>query len=486
MSTQAPPEPRLGNSFARELPELAVPWRAADVPEPRLLVLNEPLAAELGLDPDRLHTPDGLGLLTGTTLPEGAAPVAQAYAGHQFGVFVPRLGDGRALLLGELTDTRGRLRDLHLKGSGPTPFARGGDGWATVGPMLRELLVSEALHALGIPTTRSLAVVATGRTVLRETPLPGAVLARVAAGHLRVGTFQYARAAGDLDLLRRLADHAIARHHPGAADAANPYLALFESVRDAQASLVAQWMLVGFVHGVMNTDNTTISGETIDYGPCAFLDAFDPGTVFSSIDHRGRYAYGNQPAVAQWNLARLAEALLPLVDPDEERAVTVLTEAVSVFGARHDAAWTAGMRAKLGLPAAVDDATARSLFTELLTVLTRLAPDHTLFFRRLTSLAGGDRDARDALGEDAALHAWLDRWLALTPSAATMARTNPVYVPRNHLVEEALDAAVAGDLAPVGRLLEVLSRPYTPRPGLERYAEPAPAGSGPFVTYCGT
>ncbi|MBA3529952.1 MAG: YdiU family protein, partial [Propionibacteriaceae bacterium] len=306
MTVALPPAVTLGDRFARELAEMAIPWRAAEAPDPRLLVLNEPLAIELGLDSAWLRSFDGLRLLVGNRVPSGATPVAQAYAGHQFGGFVPRLGDGRALLLGEVVDADGKLRDLHLKGSGRTPFARGGDGWAAVGPMLREYVVSEAMHALGIPTTRSLAVVATGRAVRRETLLPGAVLARVGSSHLRVGSFEYARATGDLNLLRRLADHAIARQQPGAGEAEHPYLALFEAVVAAQASLVAQWMLVGFVHGVMNTDNMTISGETIDYGPCAFMETFDPATVYSSIDEGGRYGYGNQPVVAEWNLARLA------------------------------------------------------------------------------------------------------------------------------------------------------------------------------------
>ena len=311
----------LGTRYATELADLALPWQAADTPEPRLLVLNEALAADLGLDAEWLRTDEGVGLLTGTRVPEGAMPVAQAYAGHQFGGYSPRLGDGRALLLGELASRDGALHDLHLKGSGRTPFSRGGDGFAAVGPMLREYVVSEAMHALGVPTTRSLAVVATGRPVRREAVLPGAVLARVASSHLRVGTFQYARSTGDTDLLRRLADHAIARHHPGAAESEQPYVAFFESVVQAQASLVAQWMLVGFVHGVMNTDNMTISGETIDYGPCAFIDVFDPATVFSSIDEQGRYAFGNQPIVAEWNLARFAESILPLLADTEEAAV---------------------------------------------------------------------------------------------------------------------------------------------------------------------
>ena len=319
MSVAPPPTVILGDRFSRELPEMALLWQAEEVLDPRLLVLNEPLATELGLDPAFLRGFDGLRLLVGNLVPSGATPVAQGYAGHQFGQFAPLLGDGRALLLGEIVDGEGRLRDVHLKGSGPTPFARGGDGLAAVGPMLREYVVSEAMHALRIPTTRSLAVVATGRPVRRETVLPGAVLTRVASSHLRVGSFEYARASGNVDLLRRLADHAISRHYPGASEAEHPYLALFEAVISAQASLVAQWMLVGFVHGVMNTDNMTISGETIDYGPCAFMEAFDPATVYSSIDAGGRYAYGNQPVVAEWNLARLAEALLPLLHDDQDR-----------------------------------------------------------------------------------------------------------------------------------------------------------------------
>jgi serine/tyrosine/threonine adenylyltransferase len=318
----------LDDSFARELEELSVPWQGAAVPAPRLLVLNEQLAVELGVDPEALRADHGVDVLAGNVPPAGASPVAQAYAGHQFGAYVPRLGDGRALLLGEVLDTQGRRRDVHLKGSGRTPFARGGDGKAVVGPMLREYVIGEAMHALGIPTSRALAVVATGEDVLRETVLPGAVLARVAASHIRVGTFQYAALNGGPELVRRLADHAIARHHPHAAEAENPYVAFYQSVLDTQASLMAQWMLVGFIHGVMNTDNMAISGETIDYGPCAFMDAFDPATVFSSIDQGGRYAYGNQPHIAQWNLARLAEALLPLIAGDTDTAVAAATGAL--------------------------------------------------------------------------------------------------------------------------------------------------------------
>jgi uncharacterized protein YdiU (UPF0061 family) len=468
VSVAPPPTVTLGDRFARELAEMAVPWRAAEAPEPRLLVLNEPLAAELGLDPDWLRSPEGLGLLVGTVVPSGAAPVAQAYAGHQFGGFVPRLGDGRALLLGELVDSGGQLHDLHLKGSGRTPFARGGDGLAAVGPMLREYVVSEAMHALGIPTTRSLAVVATGGLVRRETLLPGAVLARVASSHLRVGSFQYARATGDVDLLRRLADFAISRHHAAAADAEQPYLAFFESVVAVQASLVAQWMLVGFVHGVMNTDNMTISGETIDYGPCAFMDAFDPATVYSSIDQGGRYAYGNQPLLAEWNLARLAEAMLPLFADEDEAAVATAVEALGGFRPQYNAAWSAGMRAKLGL-------------------LEKDHVDLTSFFRGLGAAARGDVEpTRNLFLDLAGIDGWLERWRALGPDADAMDRVNPVYIPRNHLVEEALTAATEGDLDPLQRLLDAVTRPYDERPGLERYAAPAPQDFGTYRTFCGT
>ncbi|WP_299931451.1 protein adenylyltransferase SelO [uncultured Nocardioides sp.] len=485
--TSAPtPTLVLGGRFARELPELALPWQAVDTPDPRVLVLNEPLATELGLDPDWLRG-DGVGLLTGTRVPDGATPVAQAYAGHQFGGYSPRLGDGRALLLGELVDDSGRLRDLHLKGSGRTPFSRGGDGLAAVGPMLREYVVSEAMHALGIPTTRSLAVVATGRPVQRETVLPGAVLARVASSHLRVGTFQYARATDDLDLLRRLADHAIARHHPAAADAPHPHLALFEAVVAAQASLVAQWMLVGFVHGVMNTDNMTISGETIDYGPCAFMDAFDPATVYSSIDTGGRYAYGNQPVVAEWNLARFAEAILPLLAEDQDAAVAIAVESLGAFRGHYSAAWSAGMRTKLGLPEGLHDEVASAVVTDLVALVQADHVDHTSFFRSLGAAARGDAEpARGMFLDLPAFDAWTARWLALGPDADVMDRANPVYVPRNHLVEEALAAATDGDLAPLDQLLDAVSAPYDERAGLERHAEPAPDSFAGYQTFCGT
>jgi serine/tyrosine/threonine adenylyltransferase len=410
----------------------------------------------------------------------GVATVAQAYAGHQFGVYVPRLGDGRALLLGEVTDVHGCRRDLHLKGSGRTPFARSGDGKAVVGPMLREYLIGEAMHGLGIPTTRALAVVATGERVMRERALPGAVLARVAASHLRVGTFQYAAASGDRDLLRALAGYAIARHYPQAAGAPNRYLDLYRRVVGAQALLVARWMLAGFVHGVMNTDNTTISGETIDYGPCAFMDTFDPATVFSSIDDNGRYAYGNQPRILQWNLARLAETLLPLIDDDSQAAVEAATEVLSGFAGAYEQHWAEGMAAKLGL-AAPD----RELTDGILKLMRLQKVDFTQFFRALS--AG---TARTLFTEPEPFDSWAARREVLLPAdraavAAAMDRVNPVYIPRNHRVEEALAKAATGDMGPFHQLVDAVSRPFDERPGLADYTRPAPAGA-PYLTYCGT
>ena len=477
----------LQDRFASDLPEMVVSWQAQTFPDLRLLAFNTPLADQLGLDAAWLTSPDGLRFLVGNLVPSGAAPVAQAYAGHQFGGYVPRLGDGRALLLGELSDGDGRLRDIHLKGSGATPFARGGDGLAAVGPMLREYIVSEAMHALAIPTTRSLAVVSTGRPVQRETPLPGAVLTRVAASHLRVGSFQYAAATRNLDLLRRLADHAIARHYPGVAMLDNPYLALFEAVAAVQASLVAQWMLIGFVHGVMNTDNMTISGETIDYGPCAFMEAYNPDTVFSSIDHWGRYAYDNQPAIAGWNLARFGEALLPLLADTMDEGIALAEKAFDVFRGQYDATWTNGMRDKLSLAADNDSATVMSLVEELLALLNESRVDYTSFFRGLSRAARGDAEPTRGLFINlAGIDGWISRWRALTPDAAVMDRSNPVYIPRNHLVEEALTAATAGDLEPLQQLLSAVTAPYDERPGLERYAAPAPEDFGDYRTFCGT
>ncbi len=496
MSVAAGPRFDLDDSFARELVGLYEPWAPVPVADPSLLVLNERFAGVLGLDVEALRSPDGLAVLAGNSVPEGVTTLAQAYAGHQFGGYSPRLGDGRALLLGEFVDGDGARRDLHLKGSGRTPFARGGDGRAAVGPMLREYLMSEAMHALGIPTTRSLAVVATGESIIREVEgrhvhVPGAVLARVASSHLRVGTFQYASATGDLELLRTLAHYAIARHAPGAAESENPALALFDHVVGVQSSLVAQWMSVGFIHGVMNTDNTTISGETIDYGPCAFMDAYDPATVFSSIDHGGRYAYGNQPAIMTWNLARLAEAMLPLFDDDTDAAIELATSALQSFPVRFQEAWSAEMHTKLGLRA--DALGGDELIGELLALMGEQRVDYTSCLRSLSSLVRGDPDpARSLFAEPEALDGWAERWLAgMGDDRATIAdsmdRANPIYIPRNHVVEEVLTAASWGDVQAFDDLIDVVTQPFEQRPGLERYAQPAsPDDSATYRTFCGT
>ncbi len=478
----------LDDSFARELVGLYEPWAAVPVEAPSLLVLNDALGAELGLDSAALRSAEGVALLAGNAVPDGVTTLAQAYAGHQFGGYSPRLGDGRALLLGEIIDADGTRRDLHLKGSGRTPFARGGDGRAAVGPMLREYLISEAMHALGIPTTRALAVVATGESIVRDVDgrhvqVPGAVLARVASSHLRVGTFQYASATGDLDLLRTLTDYAIVRHAPAAASADNPALALFDHVVAVQAALVAKWMTVGFIHGVMNTDNTTISGETIDYGPCAFMDAYDPATVFSSIDHAGRYAYGNQPAIITWNLARLAESMLPVLDDDVDRAIELATAVLETFAERFQAAWSDEMHRKLGLAPGTPDG--GDLIGELLALMHQQHIDYTSGLRRLSSIVRG---ADDQVVEGD----WTGRWLAAVGGdratrADAMDLVNPVYVPRNHIVEEALSAATNGDLAPFEQMLDVVTNPFEARSGMERYAEPAPSEvAASYQTFCGT
>lgn len=477
----------LDNTYAREIPALSVPWSAVAAPAPQLLVLNEELAAELGADPAGLREPAGVSLLVGNDLPDGVTTTALAYAGHQWGVYKPRLGDGRALLLGEVVDVHGRRRDLHLKGTGPTPFARGYDGMAAIGPMLREYLMGEAMHALGIPTTRALAVVATGAQVQRDRALPGAVLCRVAASHLRVGTVQYAAASGGHAVLRALADHAIARHFPDAAHADRPYLELFRCVVDAQAALVARWMLVGFVHGVMSTDNTTISGETIDYGPCAFMDTVDPATVFSSLDETGRYAYGRQPSILRWNLERLGESLLPLLGGVD--AAGAVEDVLASFPEAYERYWAAGMAAKLGLR--TPDA---ALATDLMALLHAQRVDFTTFFRALSADTRGARSegtARDLFLDREAFDAWADRREALLPAdragvAAGMNRVNPLYIPRNHLTDAALDAAEQGDTVPFHQLLDAVSSPFDQRPGLEAFARPAPSGSVPHITYCGT
>ncbi len=500
--------PPFDNRFARELPGFGVPWRPVPVAAPRLLFFNEPLAAELGLDAAALRGPAGAAVWAGNLVPEGAEPVAQAYAGHQFGGFSPQLGDGRALLLGEVVDTLGRHRDIALKGSGRTPFSRGGDGRAAVGPMLREVLVSEGLHALGAPTTRALAVAATGEWIYRDTSdsgrLPGAVLTRVAASHLRVGSFQFFAARGEVDRVTQLLDFAIALHDPGLAGqpVAERAAGLLEHVARRQAALVAQWMGLGFIHGVMNTDNMTISGETIDYGPCAFMEAFDAGAVFSSIDHQGRYAYANQPGIARWNLARLAETLLPLLHDDTDAAVARATAVIDAFPGWYQAAWLAVWRTKLGLPAAAaEDAGDTRLAEAWLRLLQEHAVDFTLAARRLADAAGGDEAPLRALfeasdGGPAGIAAWLAMWRARRATApgtaeaadaAALRAANPRIIPRNHRVEDALAAATAGDLAPFEQLLAALRRPFDDDPAFEPYAEPAPAAlTAGYRTFCGT
>lgn len=565
--------PGLQHTYASQLPELCVAWRPARAPRPALQVFNHALALELGWPAEVLDSPLGAELLSGNAVPEGAQPVAQGYAGHQFGGYSPQLGDGRALLLGEVVDGQGQLRDVAFKGSGRTPFSRGGDGKAALGPMLREYLVSEAMHALGIPTTRSLAVVTTGERIRRDAgAVPGAVLTRVAASHIRVGTFQWVAAQGDDAMLRRLADFTLARHFPELApQPAQPtpaatYLALLAAVCQRQAVLVAQWMGVGFVHGVMNTDNMTLSGETIDYGPCAFMEAYDRDTVFSSIDHGGRYAWGNQPGIARWNLTRLAETLLPLLHPDVDEAVALATGVIQTFPALYQRQWLAVMRAKLGLVAgagvradagdaeaaartraapaegaeaaegaggagSADDEADLALIQGWLSALQGQGADWTLAHRHLcdvaeavsapmtTALAATATTHADAplptpparasaasaayqrlaqlFADPAGLNAWLPRWQARllrnpggTPPdwAHAMRRANPLYIPRNQQVEEALSAASDdGNLAPFHALLAVVQHPFDEQPGQARYAQPAqPEHVQGYRTFCGT
>ncbi|MHC1946591.1 YdiU family protein [Bradyrhizobium sp. UFLA06-06] len=474
------------NFFARVAP--------TPVAAPRLIKLNRALAVQLGLDPDLLSTPEGAEILAGKRLPDGADPIAMAYAGHQFGHFVPQLGDGRAILLGEVIDKNGVRRDIQLKGSGPTPFSRRGDGRAALGPVLREYIVSEAMFALGIPTTRSLAAVVTGEPVMRETALPGAVLTRVAASHIRVGTFQFFAARGDTDGVRALADHVIARHYPELKDAAQPYHALLAGVVARQAALVARWLLVGFIHGVMNTDNTSISGETIDYGPCAFLDAYNPAQVFSSIDEMGRYAYANQPRIALWNLTRLAECLLPLFADEQEKAIEQAQVILGEFPERFTAAYNAGLRAKVGLFTARDGDEA--LIQDLLDAMAKNAADFTLTFRHLGEAATDDAaDVRAQFTDPAAFDEWAARWrarLALeqqTPAErkAAMGAVNPAFIPRNHRIEAAIAAAVnSDDYTPFEELLTVLAKPYEDQPQFAAYADPPLPEQRVTQTFCGT
>jgi uncharacterized protein YdiU (UPF0061 family) len=487
------------NTYARLPERFYSRLEPTPVAAPRLVKVNVELARHLGLDADALASPSGVEILAGNRLAEGSEPLALAYAGHQFGSFVPQLGDGRTNLLGEVVGMDGVRYDIQLKGSGPTPFSRGGDGRAALGPVLREYIVSEAMAAMGVPTTRALAAVTTGERVLRETALPGAVLTRVAASHLRVGTFQYFAARRDIEGLRILADYAIARHYPAAADARQPYRALLDCVVARQAKLIAQWMLLGFIHGVMNTDNTSISGETIDYGPCAFMEAYDPATVFSSIDVQGRYSYGNQPRAALWNIARFAEALLPVMVQEagsEEVALASANEALAAFNPQFEAARAAGLRRKLGLFDERDGDAA--LAEDLLDRMAANRADFTLTFRQLCNAAAGlegDDGVRALFADPSAYDTWASAWrlrLNEEPGSAqarslAMRRANPAFIPRNHLVESALDAAVwRQDFQPFEELLDVVLHPYDDRPNLERYATPARPEEYVSRTFCGT
>jgi len=450
----------------------------------------------MNLDADWLGSADGVAALAGKWIPEGADPIAMAYAGHQFGGFVPQLGDGRAILLGEVIDKDGIRRDIQLKGAGRTPFSRNGDGRAALGPALREYLMSEAMTALGIPTTRALAVVLTGENVRRETLLPGAVFARVASAHIRVGTFQYFAARGDTEGLRLLADYVIARQFKEVAKDGDPYQAFFDEVVGRQADLIAQWMLVGFIHGVMNTDNMSVVGETIDYGPCAFMDAYDPTTVFSSIDRQGRYAYGNQPSIALWNLCRLAETMLPLLSDEQDRAINIANDALDRFQTRFQRSWLDGMRRKLGLLTPDDEDSV--LVQDLLNAMVQNQADFTNTFRRLSeevvdSPAAGT--VRDLFVDPKAYDAWAERWrirLRQEPHdtgtrATAMRAANPAYIPRNHRVEAVIEAAVnRGDFGLFEELLTVLSAPYQDRSSFIQYSDPPKSHERVHQTFCGT
>jgi uncharacterized protein YdiU (UPF0061 family) len=476
---------KFDNTYARLPDRLYARVAATPVASPHIVKLNRPLAELLGADVDLLVSDAGAQFLSGNTVPDGAEPIALAYAGHQFGAFVPQLGDGRAILLGEVVCTDGKRRDIQLKGAGRTPFSRGGDGRAALGPVLREYVVSEAMAALGVPTTRALAVVTTGEPVLRDEPLPGAVLTRVAASHIRVGTFQYFAVRRDRDALRALTAHALLRHYPEAMGTNNDALALLGKVVDAQADLIAKWLGVGFVHGVMNTDNTAISGETIDYGPCAFLDEYDPGKTFSSIDHHGRYAFANQPAIGLWNMARLAEALLPLISEDEEEAVRLATEPLDRFRPRFVSSYLRVMRAKLGL--VHEDAADEALIEGVLALLAEHHVDYTVFFRKLCS-AAADPAVDMGISSDA-FHAWMTDWrrhLVPTESEARMRLANPAFIPRNHRVEEVIEAGLGGDFQPFETLVAVLGKPYEDQPQHAGLAEPPSPEQRVRQTFCGT
>ncbi len=482
------------NSYAEKLSGFYVDWKAAKVPEPELICFNRELAEQLGLELSKTDEKHLAQIFAGNEVPAGAHTLAQVYAGHQFGGFSPQLGDGRALLIGETLGKDGIRRDIQLKGSGPTPFSRNGDGKAAIGPVLREYLMAEAMHALGIPTTRALAAVTTGEEVFREAPLPGAILTRVASSHVRVGTFQFFASRGDMEKVQQLADYVIWRHYPELAESETKYLDLLKSISDKQAKLIALWMTNGFIHGVMNTDNMTLSGETIDYGPCAFMDHYDPNTVFSSIDEYGRYAYNNQPVLAQWNLARFAECLLPLLNEDQDKALEEAKAIIEGFTEIYDAHWTSLMREKLGLMK--EETEDLALARTFLETMQGQQVDFTLVFRHLgTAIRGEEDQLRDLYQATTLLDPWLRKWheridrdekLSPEKRAEAMDKVNPLYIPRNHRVEEVLKAAQEGDMQPFNTFYEILQSPFDHVDGQEAYSFPAPENQKPHITFCGT
>jgi uncharacterized protein YdiU (UPF0061 family) len=482
------------NTYADNLNGLYKECIADPVPYPKMLLFNYDLAEELELDPFIFSSDYGLSIFSGNEIPEGSNPIAQAYAGHQFGNFNPHLGDGRALLLGEIVDIHKQLKDIQLKGSGITPFSRRGDGKSALGPVLREYLISESMHAMGIPTTRSLAAIDSGENVLRESSLPGGILTRIASSHIRIGTFEYASKLEDKNQIKKLADYSIARHYPDTVKVENSYLAFFAGICNEQASLIANWMSVGFIHGVMNTDNMTISGETIDYGPCAFMDEYNPATVFSSIDKQGRYAYANQPAILTWNLTRLAETLIPLINQDRKIAIASLTEVLQLIKPVYENYWLINMRSKIGL--LKDDPKDYELINNLLQIMDEQNADFTLTFRFLSkTLIGNNKDVRSLFVNSDKFDAWLMLWQERVAQeeipdediAKRMNEVNPIYIPRNHKVEEALDSAVnKNDIEPLSLLLSILVKPYEEIEGFELFTQPAPLSEVPYKTFCGT
>ncbi len=482
------------NSYARLPERFIAPVLPTPVKAPQLIAFNRPLAEELGLDVEDIDNARLAEIFSGNAVPQGAEPLAMAYAGHQFGNFVLQLGDGRAILLGEVIDRNGKRRDIQLKGSGPTRFSRRGDGRAALGPVLREYIVSEAMYALGIPATRALAAVTTGERVQREVGLPGGVFTRVAASHIRVGTFQFFAAREDNEGIKALADYVIDRHYPEAKQAENPYFAMLQGITQRQRNLICRWMMVGFIHGVMNTDNMAVSGETIDFGPCAFLDEYHPNKVFSSIDAQGRYAYNNQPGIAQWNIARLAECLLPLLDEDQDKAVDLANSVLADFASEFPKSWLSAMRGKLGLT--TEDAGDEQLLQDLLALMQRSEVDFTLTFRKLCDAAEGNAEAFRGMFIDlAAADEWLSRWNSRTAQepasgperARTMRSINPAIIPRNHRIEELIAAAVEdNDFEPFQDMLKAIARPYEEDEKFSVYMQPPMNHERVFRTFCGT